>query len=97
MPSLDFVYDLVEKFDDENLDYLVLSMREGKTENKVDVFFNINPEAEENSWEEYRQKKHKRRLAADAERKAENETYKMQREVEKIQNKQNQIIKSKVD
>jgi len=47
MPSLDFVYDLVEKFDDENLDYLVLSMREGKTENKVDVFFNINPEAEE--------------------------------------------------
>ena len=47
MPSLDFVYDLVEKFDDENLDYLVLSMREGKLENKVDVFFNINPEAEE--------------------------------------------------
>jgi|TARA_R100001443_G_C3336170_1_gene173484 hypothetical protein len=47
MPSLDFVYDLVEKFDDENLDYLVLSMREGKAENKVDVFFNINPEAED--------------------------------------------------
>jgi len=47
MPSLDFVYDLVEKFDDENLDYLVVSMREGKVENKVDVFFNINPEAED--------------------------------------------------
>ena len=47
MPSLDFVYDLVEKFDDENLDYLVLSMREGKAENKVDVFFNINPAAED--------------------------------------------------
>ena len=47
MPSLDYVYDLVEKFDDENLDYLVLSMREGKVENKVDVFFNINPEAED--------------------------------------------------
>lgn len=45
--------------------------------------------------EEYRQKKHKRRLVADAERKAENETYKMQREIEKIQNKQNQIIKPK--
>ena len=47
MPSLDFVYDLVEKFDDENLDYLVLSMRKGKVEDKVDVFFNINPEAED--------------------------------------------------
>ena len=47
MPSLDFVYDLVEKFDDENLDYLVLSMREGKAENKVDVFLNINPAAED--------------------------------------------------
>jgi hypothetical protein len=47
--------------------------------------------------EEYRQKKHKRGLAAGAERKAENETYKMQREIEKIQNKQTQIIKSKVE
>jgi hypothetical protein len=47
--------------------------------------------------EEYRKKKHKRRLAADAERKAENETYKMKREIEKIQNKQTQIIKSKVE
>jgi hypothetical protein len=47
--------------------------------------------------EEYRQKKYKRRLAADAERKAENETYKMQREIEKIQNKETQIIKSKAE
>lgn len=47
--------------------------------------------------EEYRQKKCKRRLAAGADRKLENETYKMQREVEKIQNKQTQIIKSKVN
>jgi hypothetical protein len=47
--------------------------------------------------EQYRKKKHKRRLAAGAERKAENETYKMQREIEKLQNKDNQIIKSKVE
>jgi hypothetical protein len=43
--------------------------------------------------EEYRQKKHKRRLAASADRKLENETFKMKREVEKIQNKESQIIK----
>ncbi|HIJ11856.1 TPA: hypothetical protein HA278_07395 [Candidatus Woesearchaeota archaeon] len=47
--------------------------------------------------EAYRQKKHKKRLAAAAERGAENETYKMQREVEKIQNKENQIVKSKAE
>ena len=47
--------------------------------------------------EEYRQKKYKRRLAADAERKLENETYKMKREIEKIQNKESQIIKSKAE
>jgi hypothetical protein len=47
--------------------------------------------------EGYRKKKHKRRLAACAERKAENETYKMQREIEKLQNKDNQIIKSKAE
>ena len=47
--------------------------------------------------EEYRQKKHRRKLQNAAERKTENETWKMQREVEKIQNKENQIIKSKVE
>ena len=47
MPSLDFVYDLVEKLDDEELNYLVLAIREGSKENKVDVFFNINPEIED--------------------------------------------------
>jgi len=47
--------------------------------------------------EGYRKKKHKRRLAAASERKAENETYKMQREIEKLQNKDNQIIKSKAE
>lgn len=45
--------------------------------------------------EAYRQKKHTRRLENAAEKKAENETWKMQRQVEKIQNKENQIIKSR--
>jgi hypothetical protein len=48
MPSLDFIYDLTEKLDEEkDLNYLVLSIREGSTEDKVDVFFRINPECEE--------------------------------------------------
>jgi hypothetical protein len=48
MPSLDFIYDLTEKLDEEeSLNYLVLSIREGSKEDKVDVFFRIDPEAEE--------------------------------------------------
>lgn len=48
MPSLDFVYDLTEKFDEEeDLNYLVLTIREGSKEDKVDVFFRISPECEE--------------------------------------------------
>ena len=46
--------------------------------------------------EAYRQKKHTRRLENAAEKKAENETWKMQRQIEKIQNKENQIIKSRM-
>ena len=48
MPSLDFVYDLTEKLDEEqDLNYLVLTIREGSKEDKVDVFFRIDPHCEE--------------------------------------------------
>ena len=48
MPSLDFVYDLTEKLDEEeDLNYLVLTIREGSKEDKVDVFFRLDPENEE--------------------------------------------------
>jgi len=47
MPSLDFVYDLTEKLDQEKLNYLVLTIREGRSEDKVDVFFNIEKDFEE--------------------------------------------------
>ena len=47
MPSLDFVYDLTEKLDQEKLNYLVLTIREGRSEDKVDVFFNIEKDCEE--------------------------------------------------
>jgi len=46
MPSLDFIYDITEKLDEEELDYLVLAIREGVREDKVDVFFNVRKESE---------------------------------------------------
>ena len=47
MPSLDFVYDLTEKLDEEeDLNYLVLTIRAGSKEDKVDVFFRIDAECE---------------------------------------------------
>lgn len=47
MPSLDFVYDLVERFEEDNIEYLVLTLRQGNTEDKVDAFFNITSESED--------------------------------------------------
>tara|TARA_R110002020_G_scaffold2759_1_gene12961 strand:- start:7062 stop:7328 length:267 start_codon:yes stop_codon:yes gene_type:complete len=47
MPSLDFVYDITERLDEEKIDYLVLTIREGAREDKVDVFFRIKEESEE--------------------------------------------------
>ena len=46
MPSLDFIYDITEKLDEEEIDYLVLTMREARTEDKVDAFFRIRQESE---------------------------------------------------
>jgi len=47
MPSLDFIYDITEKLDEEEMDYLVLTLREGRYDDKVDVFFSIRKQAEE--------------------------------------------------
>jgi len=41
MPSLDYIYDLSEKLEAENMDYMILALREGKKSDKVDVFLNI--------------------------------------------------------
>ena len=46
MPSLDFIYDITEKLDEEDIDYLVLAIREGDAQDKVDVFFSIKPDLE---------------------------------------------------
>lgn len=41
MPSLDHIYDLTEKLDAENMDYIILALREGSRSDKVDVFLQI--------------------------------------------------------
>ena len=46
MPSLDFIYDITEKLDKEEIDYLVLTIREGHAQDKADVFFSVKPELE---------------------------------------------------
>ena len=47
MPSLDFIYDITEKLDKEEIEYLVLTIRQGVKQDKVDAFFKISGEAEE--------------------------------------------------
>mgnify|MGYP003644393210 FL=1 len=42
MPSLDYIYDLSEKLEAENMEYLILALRGGKKTDKVDVFMQIN-------------------------------------------------------
>tara|TARA_R110002020_G_scaffold203496_1_gene407191 strand:+ start:1885 stop:2142 length:258 start_codon:yes stop_codon:yes gene_type:complete len=47
MPSLDFIYDITEKLDKEEIEYLVLTIQQGVKQDKVDVFFKISGESEE--------------------------------------------------
>jgi len=47
MPSLDFIYDITEKLDEEEIEYLVLAIRKGRKEDKVDVFFRVKKETQE--------------------------------------------------
>jgi hypothetical protein len=47
MPSLDFIYDITEKLDKEEIEYLVLTIRQGIKQDKVDAFFKISGESEE--------------------------------------------------
>ena len=46
MPSLDFIYDITEKLDEEEIEYLVLTIRQGEKQDKVDVFFKVSGESE---------------------------------------------------
>jgi len=43
MPSLDFVYDVVDKLNDDNIDYLIVAVRHtSDDESRSDIFYNIS-------------------------------------------------------
>jgi len=48
MASMDFAYDLIEKLSEEpDNDYLILILRKGKKQDKVDLFYRFDQESKE--------------------------------------------------
>jgi hypothetical protein len=41
MASLDFIYDLTDKLEDDKIAYVVVALQEGATSDKVDVFYHV--------------------------------------------------------
>ena len=37
MPSMDFIYDIIDCLSKEKIDYLILTIRDGKEKDKVDL------------------------------------------------------------
>lgn len=44
MASMDFIYDILNKLEKENIDYLLITLQHGKTNSKADVFYSLNNE-----------------------------------------------------
>ncbi len=45
MPSLDFVYDAVDKLNDDNIDYLIIAVTHpSEEESRSDIFYNLSDE-----------------------------------------------------
>ena len=44
MESLDFVYDLIDNMEKQNVDYFLLAIRKGEDEDKADIFYNLKNE-----------------------------------------------------
>ena len=42
MASMDFVYDLLDKIHEEKIEYLLVALQKGKTQYKVDVFYQLD-------------------------------------------------------
>jgi hypothetical protein len=41
MASLDDIYDMVQKLDDSNIEYLLITIQKGKKNGKADVFYSL--------------------------------------------------------
>lgn len=44
MASMDYIYDILNKLEKENIDYLLITLQHGKTNSKADVFYSLNNE-----------------------------------------------------
>jgi hypothetical protein len=44
MATLDFVYDIVEKLNDENIDYLIIAVQHNSQDSKADILYNMSDE-----------------------------------------------------
>jgi hypothetical protein len=45
MASLDDVYDMTQKLEENNIDYLLITVTKGKKNGKADVFFSLRDKA----------------------------------------------------
>jgi hypothetical protein len=45
MPSMDFLYDIIEKLSEEDIDYIIVSIRKGKSQDKADLFYRISDDS----------------------------------------------------
>lgn len=41
MASMDDIYDLTQKLDESNIEYLLITVQKGKKSGKADVFYNL--------------------------------------------------------
>lgn len=41
MASLDDIYDMTQKLEDSNIEYLLITIQKGKKQGKADVFFSL--------------------------------------------------------
>jgi len=41
MASLDDIYDMIQKLDDSNIEYLLITIQKGKKTGKADVFYSL--------------------------------------------------------
>jgi hypothetical protein len=46
---MDFVYDLTEKLQEQNIDYFLVTIRKGEKSNSADVFYKLTDEDSANS------------------------------------------------
>ena len=47
MASLDFVYDITDRLQEDNIQYIVFTLQEGEESDTVNVFYSTKPESKD--------------------------------------------------